>query len=192
MVDRIKRILEYSQMSTSAFADKIDISRSSLAHIFAGRNQPSLDVAKKILVAFPEISTEWLIMGMGNMLQSVPVQSVAQASATVPSDAPSPTQFDLFAGASESDTEDKNTTPLDSYSMESVGNENINSSEASVLTQDLVQKPQIRAKVRASETNISARESKRDRNINSRGDKKVVQIVFFYEDRSFEVYTPSR
>lgn len=192
MVDRIKRILEYSQMSTSAFADKIDISRSSLAHIFAGRNQPSLDVAKKILVAFPEISTEWLIMGMGNMLQSVPVQSVAQASATVPSDAPSPTQFDLFAGASESDTEDKNTTPLDSNSMESVGNENINSSEASVLTQDLVQKPQIRAKVRASETNISARESKRDRNINSRGDKKVVQIVFFYEDRSFEVYTPSR
>ncbi len=192
MVDRIKRILEYSQMSTSAFADKIDISRSSLAHIFAGRNQPSLDVAKKILVAFPEISTEWLIMGMGNMLQSVPVQSVAQASATVPSDAPSPTQFDLFAGASESDTEDKNTTPLDSNSMESVDNENINSSEASVLTQDLVQKPQIRAKVRASETNISARESKRDRNINSRGDKKVVQIVFFYEDRSFEVYTPSR
>ncbi len=179
-------------MSTSAFADKIDISRSSLAHIFAGRNQPSLDVAKKILVAFPEISTEWLIMGMGNMLQSVPVQSVAQASATVPSDAPSPTQFDLFAGASESDTEDKNTTPLDSNSMESVDNENINSSEASVLTQDLVQKPQIRAKVRASETNISARESKRDRNINSRGDKKVVQIVFFYEDRSFEVYTPSR
>lgn len=192
MVDRIKRILEYSQMSTSAFADKIDISRSSLAHIFAGRNQPSLDVAKKILVAFPEISTEWLIMGMGNMLQSVPVQSVAQASATVPSDAPSPTQFDLFAGASESDTEDKNTTPLDSNSMESVDYENINSSEASVLTQDLVQKPQIRAKVRASETNISARESKRDRNINSRGDKKVVQIVFFYEDRSFEVYTPSR
>ncbi|MBQ4441940.1 MAG: helix-turn-helix transcriptional regulator [Bacteroidales bacterium] len=192
MVDRIKRILEYSQMSTSAFADKIDISRSSLAHIFAGRNQPSLDVAKKILVAFPEISTEWLIMGMGNMLQSVPVQSVAQASATVPSDAPSPTQFDLFAGASESDTEDKSATPLDSNSMESVDNENINSSEASVLTQDLVQKPQIRAKVRASETNISARESKRDRNINSRGDKKVVQIVFFYEDRSFEVYTPSR
>lgn len=192
MVDRIKRILEYSQMSTSAFADKIDISRSSLAHIFAGRNQPSLDVAKKILVAFPEISTEWLIMGMGNMLQSVPVQSVAQASATVPSDAPSPTQFDLFAGASESDTEDKSATPSDSNSMESVDNENINSSEASVLTQDLVQKPQIRAKVRASETNISARESKRDRNINSRGDKKVVQIVFFYEDRSFEVYTPSR
>ena len=61
-------------MSPTAFADTIDINRSSLTHIFSGRNQPSLDVAKKILTAFPEISTEWLIMGVGNMLQNVPAQ----------------------------------------------------------------------------------------------------------------------
>ena len=195
MVDRIKQILEYSQMSTSAFADKIDISRSSLAHIFARRNQPSLDVAKKILVAFPEISTEWLIMGMGKMLQSVPAQPsepVAQVSATVPSDAPSLTQFDLFAGASESDTQHETASPLDSNSMEDVDFEDIDSSSTPILTQEVVQKPQTRARVRASEANIPARESKRDRNINSRGDKKIVQIVFFYEDKSFEIYTPSR
>ena len=72
MVDRIKQVMEYEQMSPTAFADKININRSSLTHIFSGRNQPSLDVAKKILTAFPEISTEWLIMGMGEMLQPVP------------------------------------------------------------------------------------------------------------------------
>ena len=47
MVDRIRKVMEYYQMSPTNFADTIDINRSSLTHIFSGRNQPSLDVAKK-------------------------------------------------------------------------------------------------------------------------------------------------
>lgn len=195
MVDRIKQVLEYSQMSTSAFADKIDISRSSLTHIFTGRNQPSLDVAKKILLAFPEISTEWLIMGMGNMLQSVqpqPSKPAAQATSEVSPNTLEQAQFDLFAEVSEQSAHEEISSPLDADSVKDVGSEEVNASLSSVVEPEVVQKSQTRAKARTSETNISARESKRDRNINSRGDKKVVQIVFFYEDRSFEVYTPSR
>ena len=69
MIDRIKNVIDYSQLSSSAFADTIGISRSGLTHLLTGRNQPSLDVARKILAKFPEISTEWLIMGMGEMLR---------------------------------------------------------------------------------------------------------------------------
>ena len=78
MVDRIKQIIEYVQMSPTAFADTIGINRSSLAHIFSGRNQPSLDVAKKILTSFPEISTEWLIMGVGLMIKD-PAEVAAES-----------------------------------------------------------------------------------------------------------------
>lgn len=195
MVDRIKQVLEYSQMSTSAFADKIDISRSSLTHIFTGRNQPSLDVAKKILLAFPEISTEWLIMGMGNMLQSVqpqPSKPAAQATSEVSPNTLEQAQFDLFAEASEPSAHEEISSPLDADSVKDVGSEEVNASLSSVVEPEVVQKSQTRAKARTSETNISVRESKRDRNFNSRGDKKIVQIVFFYEDKSFEIYTPSR
>ena len=62
MINRIKQIMEYKQMSPTTFADTIQINRSSLTHIFSGRNQPSLDIAKKILNAFPEVNTDWLIM----------------------------------------------------------------------------------------------------------------------------------
>jgi len=89
-------------MSPTAFADKINVNRSSLTHIFSGRNQPSLDIAKKILIAFPEISTEWLIMGMGNMIQDVPV----------PTETPVPVknvdnmqQTDLFSGTEDEQLE---------------------------------------------------------------------------------------
>ena len=70
MIDRIKQVMDYSQLSTTTFADTIGISRSGLTHLLTGRNQPSLDVARKILAKFPEISTEWLIMGMGDMFRT--------------------------------------------------------------------------------------------------------------------------
>ena len=195
MVDRIKQVLEYSQMSTSAFADKIDISRSSLTHIFTGRNQPSLDVAKKILLAFPEISTEWLIMGMGNMLQSVqpqPSKPAAQATTEVSPNTLDQAQFDLFAEASESSAPEEIASTMDADSVKDLGSEDVDASISPVVEPEVAQKSQTRVKARTSETNISVRESKRDRNFNSRGDKKIVQIVFFYEDKSFEIYTPSR
>ena len=78
MVDRIKQVVEYSQMSTKAFADTIKLNPSSLTHIFNGRNQPSLDVVKKILTAFPEVNSEWLIMGVGLMIKD-PAEVAAES-----------------------------------------------------------------------------------------------------------------
>lgn len=78
MVDRIKQVMEYYEETPNSFAEKLGVNRSNLTHIFSGRNQPSLDFAKKVLKAFPEVSTEWLIMGVGNMIKDpaevVPVQ----------------------------------------------------------------------------------------------------------------------
>ena len=70
MIDRIKQIMEYYQLAPASFAEQIGINRSNLTHLFSGRNQPSLDLAKKILHSYPEIKTEWLIMGVGTMMRS--------------------------------------------------------------------------------------------------------------------------
>lgn len=69
MVDRIKQVMEHYEETPAGFAEKIGVNRSNMTHLFSGRNQPSLDFAKKVLVAFPEVSTEWLIMGVGNMIK---------------------------------------------------------------------------------------------------------------------------
>ena len=71
MVDRIKQIMDFYKLSPALFAEQIGINRSNLTHLFSGRNQPSLELAKKILQSYPEIKTEWLIMGMGEMLRSI-------------------------------------------------------------------------------------------------------------------------
>lgn len=70
MVNRIKQIIQVKNFTYSHFADHIGIPRSTISHILSGRNKPSLDVVQKILDTFPDISTEWLIMGKGSISSS--------------------------------------------------------------------------------------------------------------------------
>lgn len=62
--------MEYFDLSSAQFADKIGIQRSALSHVLSGRNRPSLDFVLKIKSTFPEISLDWITLGSGNMLVS--------------------------------------------------------------------------------------------------------------------------
>lgn len=66
--DRISKIIEFSELSPSEFADEVDVQRSSISHITSGRNKPSLDFIIKIKNKFPQIQWDWLINGQGEML----------------------------------------------------------------------------------------------------------------------------
>lgn len=59
--DKIKQILASKNISPSYFADEIGIQRSSVSHILAGRNKPSLDIVQKIIRRFPELGIEWIL-----------------------------------------------------------------------------------------------------------------------------------
>ncbi|MFA7449060.1 MAG: helix-turn-helix transcriptional regulator [Weeksellaceae bacterium] len=63
LTNRILEILEKSGLTSSEFADKIEVQRSAISHITSGRNKPSLDFLLKIKDAFPEIDTDWLLFG---------------------------------------------------------------------------------------------------------------------------------
>ena len=71
MKDRILQLLEEKAMTLAAFADEIGVERSTMSHIKSGRSNPSLDVALKILERFPEVSTDWLILGKGSMFGQI-------------------------------------------------------------------------------------------------------------------------
>lgn len=68
--ERISKVIEYSKLSSSEFADEIDVQRSSISHITSGRNKPSLEFIIKIKSRFPEILWDWLVTGDGEMLKS--------------------------------------------------------------------------------------------------------------------------
>lgn len=65
--DRISLIIKENRLTSQQFGEMIEIQPSSLSHISAGRNQPSLKVVMNILEKFPDISSDWLISGRGNM-----------------------------------------------------------------------------------------------------------------------------
>lgn len=70
--DRISELIEFLDITPTAFADEIGIQRSGLSHIMKGRNKPSLDVVQKIINRFPEINILWLVNGTGAMSSSAP------------------------------------------------------------------------------------------------------------------------
>ena len=59
--------MQKEEMSSVQFAEKIDISPSSLSHILNGRNKPSLEVVMKIHKACSYVSLPWLLYGEGEM-----------------------------------------------------------------------------------------------------------------------------
>jgi len=63
--NRLKKIMDYYQLSSSAFADKIQVQRSSISHLLSGRNKPSLDFVLKVTKEFNEVELYWLLNGKG-------------------------------------------------------------------------------------------------------------------------------
>lgn len=64
-IKRLETILDYYNLSASAFADKINVQRSSLSHLLSGRNKPSLDFIIKVIEVFPEVDLYWILNGRG-------------------------------------------------------------------------------------------------------------------------------
>jgi transcriptional regulator with XRE-family HTH domain len=62
---RLKKVMEYHQLSASLFADKVGVQRSSISHILSGRNKPSLDFILKVTSQFNDVAIEWLLNGKG-------------------------------------------------------------------------------------------------------------------------------
>ena len=69
--DRIKRIMDEKGLQSSSFAEKIGVSAGAISHILNGRNKPSNDTIEKILKAFPDISSAWLLKGDGPMYKHI-------------------------------------------------------------------------------------------------------------------------
>lgn len=69
--NRIQIIMDSEQLNPGAFAKKIQVNPSAMSHILNGRNKPSMEIITKILKTFPQINSEWLILGEGNFSRQI-------------------------------------------------------------------------------------------------------------------------
>lgn len=61
--ERLQMVIKMNGMTNASFADEIGVQRSSISHVLAGRNKPSIDFIQKILLAFPKVNADWLVTG---------------------------------------------------------------------------------------------------------------------------------
>lgn len=202
MIERIKLIIEKLQLSQSQFAETIGINRSNLTHLFSGRNQPSLDLMKKILVAYPQIKTEWLIMGVGDMFtneQYIPSSTVQKEAvnldlfSSIPEDLPkehisenNPTSLSLQTISPETSKITHTTaSPIDLNEKEP---------ETSLMTNEAILSvpPKKNGRRRINETsgesNSRIRSDYSAKNSSLQEEKKIEKVILFYDDGTFDIY----
>ena len=86
-IKRLEIILDYYNLSASAFADKISVQRSSLSHLLSGRNKPSLDFIIKVIEVFPEVDLYWILNGKGTFPKSEAINLLNEVK-TAPAEVP--------------------------------------------------------------------------------------------------------
>lgn len=167
---RVKKIINYSELSSSEFADEIGVQRSNISHVLSGRNKPSLDFLMKIKDRFPEIQWEWLIEGKGAMIFS------ENETASTPS------SYSLEE--SKINDDEPIITGLFSIPSQEIDENTKQEEEKSEISEpiqyNIVENtPEISENKNISETETSAEKG-----------NSIKKIVFFYENGKFEVFEP--
>lgn len=92
MNTRLKQFLAAENISQSHFADTIKVVRASVSHVLSGRNNPSYEFIRAIMLAYPHLNMEWLLLGKGKMYKE------AAPASGLPTPEPIPTMSDLLFG----------------------------------------------------------------------------------------------
>lgn len=180
MKDRIRKVMEYAQLSQQDFAAKIEISPSSLSGVFTGRTNPTTKIVAAIHAAFPEINVGWLMFGDGEMLspENENAQPLSEGAlfASVPE-----------AGAGENALFDASQHPE---------TEKTASASPAVAPVPLASAPVspeiVRQKVENIATAAAERAVLRETMINvDKKTRKIKEIRVFFDDGTFEAFVPA-
>ena len=82
--DRIEQLIKTMGLTARQFAAEIRVQPGTISNMMAGRNNPSLEVMKRILERYPTLNPEWLIAGRGDMWRTVPGQEPGLFDAQAP------------------------------------------------------------------------------------------------------------
>lgn len=70
--ERIEKLIQSLNLSARQFAEQIHVQPGTISNMMSGRNNPSLEVMKRIMQRYPTLNPEWLIVGNGKMWRTEP------------------------------------------------------------------------------------------------------------------------
>lgn len=78
MVERIKSLISQLGTSTRAFAIACGLRQNTLSNQLNGMRELSLSTVMAILNTYPQVSTDWLMRGVGDMFKSESLDANAE------------------------------------------------------------------------------------------------------------------
>lgn len=173
IVSRLKLFLQQNGIANSQFADTCEIPRPTLSQLLNGRNKKVSDeIISKIHRAYPSLNIMWLMFGDGDMFVGGRQSGLSE--------------FDNMASGSFM-TGGSVTRQADlSKSRQSI---NFNDDDSGV--NDVTQNASM-GTLTDTLRNIAMTVGKKNTNASTQnGARKVVNILVFYSDNSFESFTPA-
>lgn len=168
MREKLQELMTRENLKPSQLAEKLEINPAGISHIIAGRNKPSFELLQKILRRFPRINPDWLLLDSGPIYRDEIPNSRETPNHAIPGTAQTSIDRSLNPGGTR--TEISGSTPdLFNPASSQIEQESVSSKkEQEIGTHD------------ASWSSMVAS-----------GRKPAVQrIVIFYDDQTFETFTP--
>lgn len=189
---RIEKIMQHEGMTSGQFAQEIGIQNSTLSHILNSRNNPSLDVMKKILNRFPSIYSDWLILGQGPMFRQ---ESNSQMPTLFGFEEESSSLSDISLEKNP-DIFNQNNSSKENSQLKNMPDEK-NLGESQVENVDLLAGENINA----NSGGVTGRFIRESRILNTQEEKtnpkvdmppipekKVAKIILYYSDNTFQEF----
>lgn len=168
--DRIMHLMKTKNINATQLAEIMSIQRSGISHILSGRNKPGTDFIIKLKESFPEFSLDWLLMGKGPATLSQAVVAAGNNPSQATSKQPS-----LF---------DFTTTRQNADEATTVKKE-----------QQAVEKPPtvVASKLEPHEQQAQEPEQTKKENppLKAGDEKKIVKLIFVYDDNTFRAINPA-
>lgn len=70
MKEKLQLLMERLQLKPGQFARMLDINPAIISHILAERNKPGVDLLQRILINFPQVNPDWLLLDSGEMFRN--------------------------------------------------------------------------------------------------------------------------
>jgi transcriptional regulator with XRE-family HTH domain len=171
MVERIKLLLKAQNLTVTQFAEAIKFSNSAMSHVINGRNNPSLEFVTNTLLAYPNLSSDWLLFGTGAMWRNT---TNGNNDFSVPPLTQKKTEPELFDDDEYDELEDKMPNPsisqdLNIHAKNTTEEKISNSRELEDKSEVPVEKPPQRSNIIENSDSIE-------------------QIIVFFNDNKYRTF----
>lgn len=82
MGEKLLKLMKSEGLTSSRLAEILGTGASNISHIISGRSKPGYDLLRKILLSFPQIDPDWLLLDAESMYRKSEISNTIASSAT--------------------------------------------------------------------------------------------------------------